>query len=86
MKKGETVSLKAVFDVTGEERGTAFFAVYDDKNVLVRVLSKELAAQGEESLFGRLFTAEADGSYYVKMFLWKDSQNMIPIDNALELR
>ncbi len=84
--KGEEVSLKAKFSVRGEERGTAFFAVYDDKDNLVNVLSKELTKEGEESLFGKLFTAKKNGSYYVKMFLWKDTKSIEPIDNSVELR
>ena len=86
VKKGEEVSVSAKFNIAENENSTAFFAVYDDKDNLVNVVLKELTAEGEKSFSKKLFTAEADGSYNVKLFLWRDSKNMVPIDTAAELR
>ena len=86
VKKGEEISVNAKVNMAENGRGTAFFAVYDDNNKLVNVVLKELSAEGEKSFSKKLFTAEADGSYNVKLFLWRDSENIVPIDRVYNLK
>lgn len=93
VKKGTNVYCSADFEIKPgyltNNPPIGIFAVYqnqpENKTKLVNTVLFELNTLTESyipSLSTPLFTAKEDGNYTVKLFLWSDAENMIPLTEA----
>ena len=82
VKSNDQVFCTARFNVAEGLSAMGIFAVYDENENLVSTKCVELQS-GLNDFDNKLFTAEQDGSYIVKLFMWEDIDGIVPIKNAI---